>query len=417
MITTNSGPKNWGEVPITTETEWAASRATVNFIAEASLSDKIQRVFNGTMFFIVGAHVLSYIPAIATTGSTLCGMGFAAISGTSLMQIPVVLTIITMAPKIISTLALIVVIRKVMAVAINLAIYQAVIFQFLISTKEKIDNLRWTQFEQLSIQGYECRRVALNISGISYDAFVIQHEKIKDNGQWVMIAGGNGDIGERSIDEYVKKFEETDLNILYVNGPGVGRSSGLPTSYSLRAGQEAGLQFLEKVVKATKVLLYGHSLGGGIQAEVIQHHRFVKEIDYMVWSDRSFDNVSHAASAMVTRLAKLFFLFGVKLDGVAGAKKLQELGFSHIVTQNSKAVWGDTHVLPLDGEIYKEEADAKDGVIPNKASLYVGLRGVGIQDSPRLKCYGNGGVSHCGPLPFNVQPLVNQDIQDFLKRV
>ena len=79
----------------------------------------------------------------------------------------------------------------------------------------------------------------------------------------------------------------------------IGRSSGFPTSYSIGAGQEAGLQFLENGIGAKKIIHYGMSLGGGAQAEAILSHEFkTEEIDYIVWTDRSFDKLSNIASSL-----------------------------------------------------------------------------------------------------------------------
>jgi len=48
----------------------------------------------------------------------------------------------------------------------------------------------------------------------------------------------------------------------------------------------------------------------------------------MAWSDRTFDTLSNTASKMITRLAKpLFFLLGIELNGVAGAKKLKRIKY------------------------------------------------------------------------------------------
>lgn len=405
------GFQNWNDVPISTQEEVEAYHATLNFSADTSLSEKVQRIFNDAMFFIVGAKILSALPVVKAAASSMLGSwSFAAIGGSTLTQIPAIAAIIALAPKIIMTLALIVVIRKIAAVIVNHFIYIAAFESYY--NKQAFNKERWEQFEKLNDRQFECRRIALNKSGIDYDAFVIEHKDTKGNGQWVVIAGGNGWVGERAID-YCSGFKDLGFNILYVNGPGVGCSTGFPTSYSIGAGQEAGLQFVEKIVGAKKVLFYGTSLGGGAQAEaILMHEEFKENIDYIVWSDRSFDTVSNAASSMVTRLAKpFFFILGIELNGVAGAKKLEKLGIKHIVTQNNIDIRQANGVLPFDGEIYEE---GTDGVIPNEASLYVGLRKAGLQDPQRLKFYGNERVRHNGALAAGIQKLVNEDIQAFL---
>jgi len=405
------GFNNWNDVPVTTAAEALATQAAIKFSAKTSLSEKVQRVFNAALFFIVGVKLATFIPTVATLSSSLSSLGFATISGSSLLQIPTVLAITALAQKIIVTLALILSIRKVLAVTLNCIVYFAVPKSLM--NQQAIDKYRQYQFQQLTSENFECRRIALNKSGINYDAFVLEHETTKNNGQWIIIAGGNCWIGESAIGSCAEKYKELGFNILFVNGPGVGRSSGWPTSYSIGAGQEAGLQFLEEVIGAKKILLYGSSLGGGAQAEAIQGHDFKEGVDYMVWGDRTFDTLSNAASGMVTSLAKpLFFLLGIELDTLAGAKKLQKLCIPHIVIQNSLSVI-NTGALHLDNPINES---GTDGVIPNAASLFVGLQKAGIQDSQRVKCYGGQFIDHNGDLPKKVMDLVEADIQAFLAK-
>lgn len=407
------GFQNWAEVPVSTKSDVLATKADLRFSASTSLLEKIQRVFNGLMFFIAGAKLFALSSTVAAAYAKLGTMIVTGIGAASFLQIPVVATTMAVASKMIVALAFIQVIRKVLAVAICHIVYPAVILSYLQS--KEIDQQRWESFKGLARQQYECRRVTLNKSGINYDAFAIEHEKTKGNGQWAIVAGGNGWIGESTAKECAAQFKRLGLNVLYVNGPGVGRSSGFPTSYSIGAGQEAGLQFLEKVVQAKKILIYGTSLGAGAQAEAIKNHEFQKDISYMVWSDRSFDKLSNAASYIAKGLMfvvkPLFFLLGIELDGMAGAKSLEKLGITHLVTQHSQYA-NERGQLPLDDK--KMDDEQSDHVIPNKASLYLGLKKAGLQDSKRVKCYGNVHISHNDPLPWDIKQLADADILTFL---
>lgn len=404
------GYANWTDVPVSVEEDVLAKQADLRFSASTSLSEKVTRVFNTMMFVIAGAKILSFIPPVAAAGSALGGYAFAAISGTAVMQISAVATIVALAPKIIVTLAFLLVVRKILAVAIYHIIYPAIV----IYHKESVTSERWELFKTLTQEKFECRRVCMDKSGISYDAFAFEHETTKGNGQWVVIAGGNCMIGEYHGDEFVRDFKEKGFNVLFVNGPGVGCSTWFPTSYSIGAGQEAGLQFLEKVAGAKKILQYGLSLGGGAIGEAVQYHDYkVDEIDYLVWSDRSFDTLSNAASSMVTKAVKpIFFLLGIELNGVKGAKKLQELGIPLIVTQNSQLVAGNG-LLPLD--LDGEDAGT-DGVIPNATSMYAGLKKAGLTDENLIKCYGGPDILHDGGLPWQINQMVYDDIQAFLAK-
>lgn len=402
---------SWEEAPLTTSEEAGKSHASLSFAAKTSTSEKIQRIFNGLVFFIAGAKLLTVIPFVSNATSKIHNNYFSLINKTPLTQIPALLKITNAASKVIVSIALILAIRKIAAVVINFIVYPAAIKSLFIN----FDNRRFEQFKTLENAEYVCKRITLNKSGINYDAFAIEHNdpKIRQNNHWVVIAGGNGWIGEGCIGLCIDEFSKNNLNILYVNGPGVGRSSGFPTRYSIGAGQEAALQFLENVVKAKKIILYGTSLGGGAQAEAILNHKeFKKDIDYMVWSDRSFDTLSNAASGMITRLLKpLFFVLGIELDGVKGAKKLEQLNISHIITQNNDQNPQEENILSLNKEI---ESTGTDDIIPNNASLFVGLQKAGLKDSNQIKCYGNNNVSHNHYLGRDILELVNQDIANFL---
>lgn len=400
----------WCDVPVATDSEALAEKAAWRFSAETTLSEKVGRVFNATMFFIVGLKLFTILPGTRWLASKISERAFSSLNGIAWLQDPLVKRIATFGQRVLFVVALALVIRKIVAFFIYKVVYPASIRSE--GEKKQIDRLREQEFSDLMKEKFECRRIILNKSGTAYDAFAMEHETTKGNGRWALMAGGNGMIGEDYLTSLAKQYQLRGFNVLYVNGPGVGRSSGTPTSYSVGAGQEAGLQFLEKTVEAEKILMQGISLGGGAQADAIKSHQFNQDRHaYCVWSDRTFDTLSHTASEMVTKwAAPFFFIIGTESDAVGGAKRLQELGITHIVTQNSKLVDIDG-ALPLDGEI--DEDDSDDGVIPNPSSLYVGIRKADIHDSDRLKCYGGPSVTHNGPLPQKVSDLVEAEIQAF----
>lgn len=67
------GFQNWGEVPVSTEKEVLAEEAELKFSAKASLTEKVQRVFNGTMFFIAGANLVNLVLPIGALITKLGG--------------------------------------------------------------------------------------------------------------------------------------------------------------------------------------------------------------------------------------------------------------------------------------------------------------------------------------------------------
>lgn len=389
--------------------------ANCKFNASTSLSEKISRVFNAAMFIALGVQIAGYLPSAAALNSGLLAICATLLKGTLLLQNPVALAIIGIAAQVIVLVPLLMVVRKILSVVISHRVYPAAITSYNV----KFDDERQMAAESLETAGFEFHRFALHKSGVDYDAFLVTHEDSRDNGQWVQVAGGNCWVGEDALRGNLPyKFNNLGFNILYINGPGVARSSGFPTRYSMGAGQEAGMQFLEQIIKAKKILMYGASLGGGAQAEAIINHDFsyAKEhhIEYLVWSDRTFDLLSNAASAMVSNILKpLFFFADVELDGIASARKLKAMHITQIVTQNNMSRdENNSGSLPYEGEIVEND---DDGVIPNEASLYVGLRKNGITDAERIKFYGSECVDHNGDLPSHIEELVNADIKNFLK--
>lgn len=398
MIYLNNKLITWDQVAAAQELEVKAKKAVQTFYAETTLTEKIQRFVNGMAFFIAGAKLVSLLPGVIPAMLKWGEIAFTALGASSILQNPTLLKLIPLVTQIIVALALIQVVRKVLAVAIWHAVYPAVF-------SGHQDNKRWEQFKSLANDNCDCRRIALNKSGIDYDAFAVETRSTKGNGKWVIVAGGNGWTGENSLEDCVKDFEAHGFNTLFVNGPGVGRSTGFPTSYSVGAGQEAGLQFLEKEVKAKTIILYGTSLGGGAQSEAIQNHSFKKEINYIVWSHVTFDKLSNVASSLVIGIAKtIFFLLGIEANGVKGARRLQELGIRHIVTQNNR---DDSFKDPFNDK-------GSDGVIHNRDSLYIGMRKANIIDRDRVRFYLSPNMDHNGGLPWKIQQSLHGDIQQFV---
>jgi hypothetical protein len=356
--------------------------------------------------------------------------------------------------NVITIAAWILVIRKAIAVAIQYIVYPATLdyiaregqgFSNNISGEEFSNDLKGNNFSQNDSQltkirkkepledevtslkkgGYVAQRITISKSGKKYNAWIVGKPETLKNGHWIQAAGGNGYIGEDVLCNLCDRFKIVELkcNLLYVDGPGVGRLLEYPTTYGMGAAQEAGLQFLENAIKAKRIFMYGTSLGGGSQAEGILAHEFNKKVKYMVQSDRTFDTLSHAASEIVKeqmglpRLAHivepLFWMLGISLNGVAGAKKLQKLNIPHIVTQNNNNDTGTIKgVLPYEGKI---DESGTDQVIANAASLYVGVRKANINDNERVKFFGHSGVRHNGSLPYDVSRLVQKELTDFFK--
>lgn len=369
------------------------------FIAKTSLTEKAGRIFNNAMFLIVGIqlalYVAKFIPGVKDITTRIENY---------LSDIPII-SALRKLPAMLRMIPALLVARKIAAVWINYQVYPAAR-----TFSEDFGSERAEAIKYFQKIGYAIQSVTLSKSGVDYSAFVFGPKETINNGKWIQVAGGNGWVGEHVFSYLVNMFEKR--NILYINGPSVARSLGVPTSYSIGAAQEAGLQLLEDAMKAKQIFLYGTSLGGGAQATAICAHEFKENVKYMAWSDRSFDTLTNAASAMVTSLVKFVFpLLGIELDGVAGARKLNELGITQIVTNNSRAI-GFNGILPRDGEIFLQ---GTDGVIPNAVSLYVGLRKTLDLKLELIKFYGDKFIGHNGDLPAYINRSIQEMISNFFE--
>lgn len=359
------------------------------FYAKSSLSEKLGRVFNIAMFSIVIFQTLKCLPKIKDR-----------------VKIPNHSVIATLIKYKIHWIPSLLVARKICATLVGFIVYPATLMT-VGKDLNPVRNQLICHFERI---GYKIQSVTLNKAGINFDAFLIGSKDTLSNRKWVQIAGGNGFVGESVVIEMATRFER--MNILYVNGPRVGRSTGFPTTYAMGAAQDAGLQLLEGM-KASKILLYGTSLGGGAQARAFKYHKFVKDVQYMVWSDRSFDNLTNAASSMVMSILKVIFpILGIDLDGVAGARRLNHLGIRQIVTNNYQGGNVIDDVLPTTDSV---NMSGTDGVIPNEASLYTGIRKI-LHSFPNLNLitfFGNEKVYHNGDLAKNLNAAVFERITGF----
>lgn len=229
-------------------------------------------------------------------------------------------------------IALALAIRKIVSTIIGYIVYPATTFpkKLLITDEEKAIDL-------LKSKDFITQKITLYKSGVAYDATLIGHKDTIANGKWFIHAFGNGMAMEQVTSIIPIENHNNGANTLLINGAAVGRSQGFPTRYQKSAGFEAGLQFLEKEVKATHIVFRGLSLGGGMMSEAVVSHKFdLNKIKYLSISDRTFSRLSDVAATFVgSFVIPLFYLTGTQLDSVSGAEKLKQLKIEHIIIQHT----------------------------------------------------------------------------------
>lgn len=349
--------------------EW---QSTSHFTANIELKDRIYRIAND-LFFVSGFYGIYAICA--------------GISGLGLY---------------LSCAAAIFSVRKIGAAVLGHAIYPASLTSYP-CVKERfnfeIEGL-W-QGRWLQSNGYDVRKITLHKSGTNYDAYLISHPSTEKTGRFAIHALGNCMTMEHFMIRLAKEDLSQKCTTLLINGPAVGLSRGWPTQYQMGAGFEAGLQFLERVAKASHIVMKTFSLGNGMMSEAILQHDFTegmkRKIRYLCISQCSFSRLSTIAKALIGRVAKpVLFVVGLDLEGVEAARKLSDLGIAQIIVQHRS-----------------NDDSGSDGIIPDRTSLAFELR-----KDPLLKkkiFIESEHITHTHPLPKAVQNSLNQNILQFFK--
>jgi hypothetical protein len=223
--------------------------------------------------------------------------------------------------------------RKVLAICSGFYIYEATGLD-----KLELKGAQRQARKALARDSLKCRKIALHRLSATYAAYRVTSKTIRNTGVWAIHAVGVKDAVEPHIETIARANAKLGINTLMVNGPQVGNSGGMPNRYHLGAAYEAALQYLEQVIKAQRIIMHGYSFGGAMLAEAVLNHDFKRQIErgtkYMFISDRTFSDLLSIVSLRTHGLGyPLLLLLGMQLDGVAGAKKLTELGIRHLIIQ------------------------------------------------------------------------------------
>lgn len=157
--------------------------------------------------------------------------------------------------------------------------------------------------EGLDKEGFKIKRFSIEIDGYTIDAVMLGRDLASD--RWMLMSGGNGefyenlgdpDIGDALQDNLTFFLEALDTNAILFNYAGVGASSGLPNRNIMVKAYEAFLKILEEDIKAKTIFGYGHSIGGGVQAEALLDHEFKDGVRYLFMKSRTFTDFADTAA-------------------------------------------------------------------------------------------------------------------------
>jgi hypothetical protein len=238
---------------------------------------------------------------------------------------------------------------------------------------------------------WKYKRFSIEVDGEKIDAMILGRESTLHNGRWMLVANGNGGLYERAIahgKELKPILSEIHANGIVFNYPGVGASSGLPNCKTMEKAYRAMLRFLEdaqKGIGAKEIIGWSYSIGGGVQGQALESHALQEGIKYAFVKNRTFSDLSSAASGVMGetsclgRVAKVATkAFGWNLNSVVSSKRLK---VPEIIIQTAdvqkNTVLHDSSKIINDGIITAEASLAKrllDDAIRGQNKKFIGVK-------------------------------------------
>jgi Chlamydia CHLPS protein (DUF818) len=196
------------------------------------------------------------------------------------------------------------------------------------------------------------REVVFEKDGVQYKGMLYGHHDHILNGKWVLQALGNHDTYETTGLGFARVYEQIGFNTLILNAPSVGKSAGEATPYSMGEVQELGLRFLEKAIRAKRIVAAGYQIGGIAIGQAILQHSFPKDLRYFVVSQMTSDRFSHEVGQraykiwsgfslswlgkvheMILRYAIQWKCLNLEADSIEAARKLKKLKFVQTIIE------------------------------------------------------------------------------------
>jgi Chlamydia CHLPS protein (DUF818) len=214
---------------------------------------------------------------------------------------------------------------------------------------------------------WKYKRITVEVDGHKVDAMIVGKASTLNNGRWVLASNGNNELYEDKLvgKDFKQILSHVKGNGIVFNYPGVGASSGSANRGAMAKAYRAMLNFLEdgkKGIGAKEIIGYGHSIGGGAQADGLNAHSFKKEVKYVFVKSRTFSDLHKTASLLTARpLGFLVKLLGWNMNPARVSRTLDVLMIPEIIMQTANV------------ESYEELKDSSkiihDGLIPAEASL------------------------------------------------
>lgn len=170
------------------------------------------------------------------------------------------------------------------------------------------DRVRDNACERLGNSGCTVTRLSVRSpANVMLDTVVVKQKNPTE--RWLMYSGGNAEFLESSLYEMAILGKTMDANVILFNPRGVGNSSGYVSHISDLVNDAACVaqhSIREFHIDPRKLLLLGHSIGGGVVSELAAKH--LRSSPVVI--DRSFSKLSDAAaifSLFPSGLTKVIF--------------------------------------------------------------------------------------------------------------
>ena len=256
---------------------------------------------------------------------------------------------------------------------------------------------------------WKYKRISIEVDGDKIDSVIFGTPSTLDNGRWLLLSSGNGEVYEDKLlnDSLKQTLHKFNSNALVFNYPGVGSSSGLASKPTMVKAYRAMLNFLEdkeKGIGAKEIIGYGFSIGGATQGEALKTHPLKEDVKYVFIKDRTFSTLSQLVSLMMGRfLGFAVKCLGWEMDSMTSSRKLQA---PEIILQKTRKE--DFHQVDSVNDL-----EETDGIIKKKGSLAFGLLQEGIRKN---KYYLGITANHNSPLDAvtieHLSEIVNQALAE-----
>ncbi|MBS0625540.1 MAG: hypothetical protein JSS32_05775 [Verrucomicrobia bacterium] len=204
--------------------------------------------------------------------------------------------------------------------------------------KYHVQNLRFVLEQKYQNQDKVIARdIVLEKDGVRYSGLIIGKEENLSNQKWALFAVGNyGTIEDAILMNSHVPCLRAGYNLLLVNGPSVGMSEmreGRTDPKEIGEVQELGLRFLETALKAKKIVMAGHSLGGGALGGAIENHVFdTDNIEYFAMRMMTFSRLSDIVKKLGGACADwVRWWLDYEIDSVAASQRLEQLGIHELI--------------------------------------------------------------------------------------